>query len=61
MVCTTSLPPVDGVEIIALSDGWHADVLALTAPVYPHYFRPRAMDLGRYFGIYQDGRPRRVA
>ena len=32
------------------------DVLALTALVYPHYFRPRTMDLGRYFGIYQEGR-----
>jgi len=31
-------------------------VLALTALVYPHYFRRRTMELGRYFGIYQDGR-----
>ncbi len=31
-------------------------VLALTALVYPHYFRPRTMQLGRYFGIYEDGR-----
>jgi predicted GNAT family acetyltransferase len=33
-----------------------ADVLALTARVYPHYFRTRTMDMGRYFGIYRDGR-----
>mgnify|MGYP006350105477 FL=1 len=32
------------------------DVLALTARVYPHYFRRRTMELGRYFGIYVDGR-----
>jgi predicted GNAT family acetyltransferase len=32
------------------------EVLELTALVYPHYFRPRTMELGRYFGIYQDGR-----
>ena len=26
-------------------------MLALTALVYPHYFRPRTTDLGRYIGI----------
>jgi GNAT superfamily N-acetyltransferase len=31
------------------------DVLALAALVYPHYFRPRTPELGRYFGIYRDG------
>ena len=31
-------------------------MLALTALVYPHYFRARTMELGRYFGIYLDGR-----
>jgi len=31
-------------------------VLALTALVYPHYFRARTMELGRYFGIYREGR-----
>ena len=56
MVCTTPLQPVDGPEIIALTDAHRADVLALTALVYPHYFRPRTIELGRYFGIYQDGR-----
>lgn len=52
MVCTTSIPLVDGPEIIALDTTHRADVLALVALVYPHYFRPRAMELGRYFGIY---------
>jgi ribosomal protein S18 acetylase RimI-like enzyme len=56
MVCTTPLDVVDGPEAIALGEGHREDVLALTALVYPHYFRPRTMDLGRYFGIYQDGR-----
>src|SRR5690606_31583131 len=32
------------------------DVLALTTLVYPHYFRSRTMELGRYFGIHEDGR-----
>ena len=56
MVCTSPIDPVDGPDIIELSEAHRADVLALTSLVYPHYFRPRTMDLGRYFGIYQDGR-----
>src|SRR3546814_14431489 len=43
-------------DIIPLDASPRADVLALTALVYPHYFRPRTMDLGRYFRIYRDGR-----
>ena len=47
---------VDGPEILELDERHRADVLALTALVYPHYFRARTMELGRYFGIYEDGR-----
>lgn len=56
MICPARMAEVDGPAIIELSEAHRADVLALTALVYPHYFRPRTMDLGRYFGIYQDGR-----
>ncbi|OOG56223.1 GNAT family N-acetyltransferase [Rhodanobacter sp. C03] len=56
MICTAPIPLIDGPELIELSEAHRADVLALTALVYPHYFRPRTMELGRYFGIYQDGR-----
>lgn len=56
MICTAAIPPIDGPPVIELSDLHRADVLALTALVYPHYFRPRTMELGRYFGIYLDGR-----
>lgn len=56
MICTTPLPVIDGPDIIELSEAHRADVLALTALVYPHYFRARTMEMGRYFGIYQDGR-----
>ncbi|MBU6199056.1 MAG: GNAT family N-acetyltransferase [Xanthomonadaceae bacterium] len=52
MVCAARLPVNDGPEVIKLSAAHRADVLDLTARVYPHYFRPRTMDLGRYFGIY---------
>ena len=51
MVCTSPLEVIDGPEVIELNDAHRADVLALTALVYPHYFRPRTMELGRYFGV----------
>ena len=53
MICETPLPVIDGPEVIELSEAHRADVLALTAEVYPHYFRPRTMQLGRYFGMYE--------
>ena len=52
MQCDRELAVIDGPEIIELDEGHRADVLALTALVYPHYFRPRTMALGRYFGMY---------
>ena len=57
MIRSEALPVEDGHDIVPLSAPEHlADVLALTALVYPHYFRPRTMEMGRYFGIYVDGR-----
>jgi len=56
MICPRRIAPVDGPEIIELTQDHRDDVLALTALVYPHYFRPRTMALGRYFGIYAGGR-----
>lgn len=56
MISTEPMPVPDGPPIIPLSQTHHADVLALTALVYPHYFRVRTMTLGRYFGMYVDGR-----
>ena len=57
MTCMAPIEVIDGPEVIELTDAHRADVLALTALVYPHYFRERTMELGRYFGIYlPDGR-----
>jgi GNAT superfamily N-acetyltransferase len=56
MICMAPIAVIDGPPVIELTEAHRADVLALTALVYPHYFRPRTMELGRYFGIYQDGR-----
>lgn len=56
MVRTAPLEVVGDSVIVELTRAHRDDVLALTALVYPHYFRPRTMELGRYFGIYEDGR-----
>jgi GNAT superfamily N-acetyltransferase len=56
MACASPIDVIDGPDAIELSEAHCADVLELTALVYPHYFRPRTMDMGRYFGIYREGR-----
>ena len=56
MVCPARVESFDGDAVLLLSESRRDDVLALTALVYPHYFRARTMDLGRYFGIYREGR-----
>lgn len=56
MTCDHPLALPDGPDIIELTSAHRADLLALTALVYPHYFRPRTAELGRYFGMYVDGR-----
>jgi ribosomal protein S18 acetylase RimI-like enzyme len=52
MLCSSRLPMTDGPPIAKLSPSQVGDMLALTALVYPHYFRPRTIEMGRYFGIY---------
>lgn len=56
MICSTKIAAGDGPEIVELSAARVNDMLALTALVYPHYFRPRTVEMGRYLGIYQDGK-----
>ncbi|HEX5123953.1 MAG TPA: GNAT family N-acetyltransferase [Rhodanobacteraceae bacterium] len=57
MIRRTPLAVPDGPETIELVRERHiADMLALTALVYPHYFRPRTVAMGRYFGIYDGER-----
>jgi ribosomal protein S18 acetylase RimI-like enzyme len=56
MVFPAGVTPVDDELVLPLSESHRDDVLALTALVYPHYFRARTMELGRYFGIYREGR-----
>ena len=57
MIRRTQLEVPDGPATIELAQEKHiADMLALTALVYPHYFRPRTIAMGRYFGIYDGDR-----
>ena len=56
MIRSEPMPVPDGPVIVPLGEAQRDDVLALTALVYPHYFRERTLALGRYFGIYVDGR-----
>jgi ribosomal protein S18 acetylase RimI-like enzyme len=52
MVCDSPIAVEDGPEFVELTREHVPDMLALTALVYPHYFRPRTIDMGRYLGIY---------
>lgn len=57
MVRETPLEPFDDdADIVPLDDRHREAVLELTALVYPHYFRPRTMDMGAYYGIFREGR-----
>lgn len=56
MLAPDAVPASEVPGLVELGEAQRADVLALTALVYPHYFRERTMVLGRYFGLYADGR-----
>ncbi len=57
MIRRTHLEVPDGPPTIEVThEEQIADMLALTALVYPHYFRPRTIAMGRYFGIYDGDR-----
>lgn len=61
LACDAPLALADGPDIVELGEADRADVLALTALVYPHYFRERTIELGRYIGIRRDGRLAAIA
>ena len=55
LVCASPQPEPPGPEVVPLDESHRPAVLALTALVYPHYFRPHTMRLGRYFGVFVAG------
>jgi len=56
MVCTSAPDVPQGPEVVELGATHLEDMLALTALVYPGYFRHETPRMGRYLGIYLDGR-----
>jgi len=43
-------------EIVSLTAENHEELLTFVKKFYPHYFRERTPELGRYFGIFKDNK-----
>lgn len=56
MTCNATLPVTAGSELVSLGGDRTDDLVALTNLVYPHYFRPRTIEMGSYLGIYDGSR-----
>jgi predicted GNAT family acetyltransferase len=52
LMCTSSTTVRTGPEPVVLTEAHRADMLALTALVFPGFFRARTVEMGRYIGIY---------
>jgi ribosomal protein S18 acetylase RimI-like enzyme len=52
LVCTSPVIVRPGPEPVVLSEANRTDMLALTALVFPGFFRTRTIEMGRYYGIY---------
>ncbi len=56
MICHEPPGEVAGPPVTEMSESHRADMLALTALVFPGFFRPRTLEMGRYIGIYEGAR-----
>jgi ribosomal protein S18 acetylase RimI-like enzyme len=56
MVCTAIPSEVGGPPAMAMTAAQCDDMLALTALVFPGFFRARTLAMGEYFGIYDGDR-----
>jgi ribosomal protein S18 acetylase RimI-like enzyme len=52
LVCSTPAVVRAGPEAVPLTEAQRSDMLALTALVFPGFFRARTVEMGRYIGIY---------
>jgi ribosomal protein S18 acetylase RimI-like enzyme len=52
LVCKTPAIVRTGPEPVTLTEAQRSDMLALTALVFPGFFRARTVEMGRYIGIY---------
>jgi ribosomal protein S18 acetylase RimI-like enzyme len=56
MICHVPPAEIPGPPVTEMSALQREDMLALTALVFPGFFRPRTLEMGRYLGIYDGGR-----
>jgi ribosomal protein S18 acetylase RimI-like enzyme len=56
MVCESPIPEVPGPQWVELTETHRADMVTLTALVFPGFFRARTREMGRYIGIYDGDR-----
>lgn len=56
MVCRQRVPEVDGPVVTQMGAAQRDDMLALTALVFPGFFRSRTLEMGAYLGIYDGAR-----
>jgi ribosomal protein S18 acetylase RimI-like enzyme len=56
MICHAPPADIPGPPVTEMSEVQRDDMLALTALVFPGFFRPRTLEMGRYLGIYDGGR-----
>ncbi|MEJ1964245.1 MAG: GNAT family N-acetyltransferase [Gammaproteobacteria bacterium] len=52
LVCVSPVVVRNGPEPAVLTEANRSDMLALTALVFPGFFRARTVEMGRYIGIY---------
>jgi ribosomal protein S18 acetylase RimI-like enzyme len=56
MICPKRVPAVPGPATVRLGQAERDDMLALTALVFPGFFRARTLEMGDYHGIYDGQR-----
>ena len=56
MICSSRVPATRGPETVRLGEVHRDDMLALTALVFPGFFRARTLEMGDYHGIYDGSR-----
>ncbi len=56
MICHGRIPEVAGPAVTRMGAANCDDMLALTALVFPGFFRPRTLEMGDYIGIYDGAR-----
>lgn len=56
MICNARAPDIPGPPVTTMTAVQADDMLALTALVFPGFFRPRTLEMGSYIGIYDGPR-----